>query len=88
MSDIEFDPSNSTLIEGPTYRYVPTLDRNAFVRVDLVRQRNMVGGQSNRETVFRLESWADTVSGVSGSGTWEPLHSMVFGTRPALAVSG
>ena len=78
--DVEFDSENVTIISGPTYEYVPTLDKFAFIKVEVSRGRTLIDSQRDREMIWQRHLWADSVT-----GTFEPLFSIPFGVA---AVSG
>jgi len=78
-TNFEFDNEEVTVIAGPTFQFIPTINKNAFLKVEVIRSRSLIDDQRNREMVWHRFSYADAVSGY-----FEPLYSIPYG----LSVSG
>lgn len=52
-----------TIIEGPTYQYVPSLDGSYYVKVELVKGVTRVDNYSDREMIYHRTSYSPSVSG-------------------------
>jgi len=76
----EFRQTVVQLLSGPTFEYIPTIDRSAYLKVEVVSGRTFVDFQRDREIVYHRYSYCDTVSGV-----YETLFSIPYGLE---AVSG
>lgn len=68
------------IIDPPSYQFVPSLNGNYWVKVELVTGTTRVDGYSNREMIYHRTSYSSSVT-----GEYETLYSVPFGLQ---AVSG
>jgi len=70
----EFRQTVVQLLSGPNFEFIPTLDRSAYLKVEVVSGRTFIDSQQNREMVYHRHSYSDSLSGV-----YEILFSIPFG---------
>lgn len=68
------------ILDGPTYQYVPSLDGNYWVKVELLKGTTRVDSYSDREMIYHRTMYSTSVT-----GEYEPLYTVPFGYQ---AVSG
>ena len=69
-----------SIITGPTFEYVESLSGSFWVKVELIKARTLVDDYRDREMIYHLTSYAETVT-----GEYETLYFVPFGLQ---AVSG
>ena len=68
------------ILKGPTFEYIPSIDRSAYLKIEVIESCDLVDDQVNREMVWHRYSYADAVS-----GPYDFLYTVPFGLA---AVSG
>jgi hypothetical protein len=69
-----------SIITGPSFEYVESLSGSFWVKVELIKSRQLVDDYQNREMIYHQTSYAETVT-----GEYETLYFVPFGLQ---AVSG
>jgi len=69
-----------SIINGPSFEYVESLSGSFWVKVELIKSRQLVDDYRDREMIYHQTSYSETVT-----GEYETLYFVPFGLQ---AVSG
>ena len=56
-------PDKIEIISGPTFQYIPTIDKSAYQRIDLVQGVTTVEDGKEHLMMYHRYSWDDAASG-------------------------
>lgn len=81
MGEPQFDETTISILDGPTFEFVPALGVSGFTQIELIKGRSLMDTERDREMVWHRHSFAEAVSGPYDT----ILFSIPFGMK---AVSG